>query len=215
MKKLLTFAGVSALALITAAPDAFGAYGIYNPSCGSNNVTVKFWGFNADGDFEALQTLTFNAGAWKNGSSPITKLSESLFKDVSDVKVNNTTYKKLIPIQFTSTDGEPSVAPVNISTTCAADTTAGRYAIGGNLPSEITGLENRTQWNYVVVYAADCEPGANATCTLTTDKSVGKATYANACTEGSSDPNWSLTTVLSCEIGEMVETDNPDAPAVS
>lgn len=212
MKKLLTFAGISALALITAAPDAF-AYGIYNPSCGTNNVSVKFWGYDGDGEFKALQTLSYNAGTWKSGSSPVTKLSESLFPDVSNIKVNNTTYKKLIPIQFYSTDGEPSVAPINISSTCEADASVGRYAIGGNLPSVISGLENRTQWNYVVVYAADCEPGANATCEATFDKSSGKATYANACVEGTSNPNWSLTTALSCEVGEIIKTDNPAAPS--
>ena len=38
MKKLLTFAGVSALALVTAAPNAFGAYGRYDPICVKGNM---------------------------------------------------------------------------------------------------------------------------------------------------------------------------------
>ena len=38
MKKLLTVAGVSALALVTAAPNAFGAYGRYDPFCVKGNM---------------------------------------------------------------------------------------------------------------------------------------------------------------------------------
>lgn len=38
MKKLLKFAGVSALALVTAAPNAFGAYGRYDPICVKGNM---------------------------------------------------------------------------------------------------------------------------------------------------------------------------------
>lgn len=51
MKKLLTFAGVSALALITAAPDAFAAgVGIYNPECTpTSSIPVKIYGLNANG----------------------------------------------------------------------------------------------------------------------------------------------------------------------
>lgn len=223
MKKLLTFAGVSALALVTAAPNAFGAsYGIYNPSCGTNAVTVKFWGYNTSGVFTELQTLTFQGGSWKNDGNAITTLTPSLFPDVTNVKVGNNTYAKLIPMQFQSVMGEPDASPVNTSSTCEADTAKARYAIGGSLPTEIfvkngnevESLGNRTEWNYVISYAADCQPGDNATCTLTVDKSKGQAVYSNACDTGHGNPNWSTTTALSCMTGVYVETENPNPPAV-
>lgn len=47
MNKLFKFAGVSALSLIVAAPNAFGAYGRYDPSCNTQDgVAVQIYGFD-------------------------------------------------------------------------------------------------------------------------------------------------------------------------
>lgn len=64
MKKLLTFAGVSALALITAAPDAFAiGVGIYNPECTPiNSIPVKIYGLSSAGN-TVTQVATGNLTA--------------------------------------------------------------------------------------------------------------------------------------------------------
>lgn len=66
MKKLLTFAGVSALALVAATSDGFAlaqnmssTLGTFKPLCGlyePENLRVKFWGMNQEGKVVALNT---------------------------------------------------------------------------------------------------------------------------------------------------------------
>ena len=64
MKKLLTFAGVSALALITAAPDAFAVgVGIYNPECTPTDaIPVKIYGLNSSGEWQPFGVFEDGAG---------------------------------------------------------------------------------------------------------------------------------------------------------
>lgn len=104
MKKLLTFAGVSALALITAAPNAFAAattdpkYGVYNPTCAelSGSITVKFWGLKpgsngAAATIDELYTTTITDAATPAWGTSLT-IAELKAEIANSIKVGSATY---------------------------------------------------------------------------------------------------------------------------
>ena len=102
MKKLRIFAGVSALALITAAPDAFAAegkqYGVYNPTCGElgGNITVKFWGLQAGSNGAAATITPLYTTTITDAATPAwgttTTISSLQGKITSSIKVGTATY---------------------------------------------------------------------------------------------------------------------------
>lgn len=102
MKKLLTFAGVSALALITAAPDAFAAedkqYGVYNPTCGQlgGDITVKIWGLKAGTNGAAATISQLYSTTISDAATPAwgttTTIANIQKKITESIKVGTTTY---------------------------------------------------------------------------------------------------------------------------
>lgn len=228
MKKLLTFAGVSALALITAAPDAFGAAGTYNPSCSPNEVTITFYGMSAPASgttptLATLGTATYKSGKWykPGNTTPVTNFSglgltfPEIQKSISTDGIAATEGAKAFRADLAVT--APKTLPADIltgTTTCASAAPA--YSMGVTPSSTLPTLSaddigNRINLAYVVMYAANCAGEQNATCTLTiADK---KATYKNTCNTGygNSDggTNWTSMACSSDAVSPEMSEDLP------
>lgn len=125
MKKLLTFAGVSALALITAAPDAFAAsttkkYGAYNPQCStmSGAIQVKFWGLKPGSNGAAATISELYSTTISDAQTPAWGTSLTLdnlkAKITSSIKIGTSTYSSgLTPrgaVLYSLGDSQPNVS---------------------------------------------------------------------------------------------------------
>lgn len=210
MKKLLTFAGVSALALITAAPDAFAATGIFNPNCNPNEVTITFYGMAAPTSgssttptLATLGTAKYIGGRWYNPDN--LERSVTTFADLG-ITIPDIT-KSITADGIDATNGAKpfradlaGIAPTEVVSgtligKSICESSAPQYSMGvlsdSTLPTSLGDVGNITELSYVVMYAANCANEVNAECSLniTADK---RATYTNTCEEGygGNSTNW-------------------------
>lgn len=199
MKKLLTFAGISALALITAAPDAFGAAGTYNPSCSPNEITIKFYGMAkpSSGTTPTLTTLgtaKYKSGKWyKDGGTTAVTTFGALGINTPEISgsisLNDITATAGAKAYRADLYGKELSSPLATQLTgkTVCDDAAPPKSMGVLTSSTLPTLDasqtaNRSTLTYVVMYAANCVTGSNATCSLSIREK--QAAYTNTCSTG-------------------------------
>lgn len=230
MKKLLKFAGVSALALVTAAPNAFGAAGTFAPSCSSNKVTISFYGMKAPTSgttptVTLLGTADYSNGNWyKTGTSTAVTTFGALGVTIPEIT------KSISLNDISATSGaKPFRADLvgAVPATLSEDTLVGTSVCANSAPANSIGvastdtlpaldaatISNHTSLAYVVMYAANCVTGVNATCSLEIGQK--KATYKNSCKVGYGSPNFNNTTMVCNDMAPSLNMPaDPVAPSI-
>ena len=161
MKKLLTFAGVSALALVTAAPNAFGAFGRYDPSCNTQfGVTVDVYGF-INGKYQKLDAgISYDPlnNKYYKGQQEITSVGQ--FLGYFDVK----TAPGEINVYSDSTNATP--AKIDVTTNLkayAAGFVEGGPAEGTTFGKMMAAAKTAVPYNHVATTSTCAIPAGNKT----------------------------------------------------